>query len=79
MSRVPERAGILPSLAKAGGGGGLICTAMERLILPDLVGVAQLRFFLTMVYLVNVHKILPPAGVITLVDSCYLSVSSIAG
>jgi hypothetical protein len=42
MSRVLAWTGILPSLA-GGGGGGLIDTVMEWSILPELVGLAQLR------------------------------------
>ena len=41
MSRVPVQTGILPKLAAAWGE-GLICTEMERSILPDLVVNAQL-------------------------------------
>ncbi len=43
---------------------------MERSIPPDVVGVAQLRMFgnSDYWYTVNVHKILPLAGVITLVN-----------
>jgi hypothetical protein len=54
---------------------GLICTVVERSRPPDLGGVAQLRFFgvSSYLYIVNVHKILPPAGVITLADSWCLS------
>ncbi len=46
-----------------------------------LVGVAQLWFFgnSSYWYVVSVHNILPPAGFTTLVDSCCLSVSTIAG
>jgi hypothetical protein len=50
---------------------GLIRAVMERSIPPDLGGVAQLRFFgdSSYLYIVNVHKRLPPAGAITLADS----------
>jgi hypothetical protein len=40
MARVPGRTGILPSLAEAEEGEGLICTVIERSIPPDLVGVS---------------------------------------
>jgi hypothetical protein len=73
------RTGILPSLAGAGRGEeGLICTVTERSILPDLIRVALLRVFgnSSYWYIVNVHKILSPAGANTLVDSCCLSVST---
>jgi hypothetical protein len=59
------------------GGGGLICAVIERCILPDLGGVAQLRVYVNSScwYTVDVHKTLPPAGVNTLGDSCCISVS----
>jgi hypothetical protein len=62
-------------------GEGLIFAVMERSILLELVGVAQLRFFGKSSYrrIVNLRKTLPPARVITLVDSCSLSVSTIVG
>ncbi len=62
-------------------GEGSICTVMERSIPLDLVGVAQMRFFdnSSFWYIVNVNKILPPAGVNTLVDSCCHSVSTTTG
>ncbi len=46
MARVPERGGILPSLAGVWGGGGrrLDLYSDERPIPPDLAGVAQLQF-----------------------------------
>ncbi len=52
---------------------------MERSIPPDLVDVAQQRFCFSNSsywFIVNVHKILPAAGVISLVYSCCLSVST---
>jgi len=59
----------------------LICTVMERSIPPDLVGFALLRFFANSSYWykVNVPQIQPLSGVITLVDSCWLSVSTMVG
>jgi hypothetical protein len=58
----------------------MIYTVMERPMPIDIAGVAQLRFFGNFSYwcIVNVHKILPPPGVIAVVDLCCLSVSTIA-
>jgi hypothetical protein len=78
MYRVPARTGILSSLAAAEGWReGLICTVMEMTMPPDLTRVAQPRFFgnSSNWYIVNIHKKETP---ITLVDSCCLTVSTIA-
>jgi hypothetical protein len=50
----------------------LICTVMERSVLPYLAGVAWLRVSgnSSSWYIVKVHKTLPPAGVKTLIYSC---------
>jgi hypothetical protein len=62
------------------GGEGLFHTVIERSKPPGLGGVAQLGFFdiSRYWYIENLQKILSPAGVKTLVDSCCLSVSTIA-
>jgi hypothetical protein len=70
MSRVPARIGILPGLAAAAGRLHLYCDGKSTLV--DLVGVSKLLFSGNSSYWYiskNVHKILPPAGIITLVDS----------
>jgi hypothetical protein len=78
MARVPARTSILPSLAWAEGGEKTLIV-MERPFPPDFLWVAQLRVSgnSSNGYIVNVHNILPPAGVNTLVDSCSFSVSTI--
>jgi hypothetical protein len=59
----------------------MIWTVMERSAPPDVAGVAQLRVFgdASCGYIVNVYKTLSPEGANTSIDSCCLSVSTIAG
>jgi hypothetical protein len=78
MARVLGRIDSLPTLAGPEWGGGrhdLCCDGN-----PDLAGDSQLRISANTNcwYLANELKTLSPTGVYTLVDSCRLSVSTIA-
>ncbi len=82
MARVLVRTGVLPSLpGTEGGGGGLRRRDMHcdgKVCNDELVRVAQLQFFCNSTYWYIQWLTLSSVGANILVDSCCLSVSTIA-